>query len=86
MWRDRDGSPTCKLPPATLRLTRTGGTSPGTVDESVYSGPADSGSEFGIADCEYHYNVRSSSLGPGSYLAEILLDGVVVGDAGFELK
>jgi hypothetical protein len=81
-----NGSPTCELPPATLHLTRTGGTSPGPIDESVYSGPADSGSEFRIADCEYHYNVSARALGPGSYLAEILIEGAVVGAARFELK
>lgn len=82
----KNGSPTCELPPATLRLTRTGGTSPGPIDESVYSGPADSGSEFRIADCQYVYNVKASALGPGSYLAEIVIEGGVVGEARFELK
>lgn len=81
-----DGSPTCDLPPATLRLTRTGGTSPGPIDESVYSSPADSGSDFRVADCEYHYNLNAKALGAGSYLAEILIDGSVVGEASFELK
>jgi Tol biopolymer transport system component len=81
-----DGSPTCELPPATLRLSRTGGASSGPIDESVYSSPADEGSEFRIAYCQYHYNVKSSALGPGSYLAEVLIDGAAVGEGGFELK
>ncbi len=81
-----NGSPTCNLPAATLRLTRTGGTSPGAIDESVYSGPADTGSEFRIADCQYHYNVMASALGAGSYLAEVLINGAAVGEARFELK
>jgi hypothetical protein len=80
------GSPTCDLPPATLRLSRSGGVSPGLIDESLYTGPADSGSEFRVADCQYHYNVKASALGAGSYLAEILIGGAVAGSARFELK
>lgn len=81
-----DGNQTCDLPPATLRLTRTGGTSPGSIDESVYSGPSDNGSDFRITNCAYHYNAYARALGPGAYLAEILIDGAVVGEARFELK
>lgn len=81
-----NGVPTCGLPAATLRLTRTGGAAPGPIDESLYTGPADSGSNLRIADCQYHYNVNAKALGPGSYLAEILIDGTLVGEARFELK
>jgi hypothetical protein len=80
------GTPTCDLPPATLRLTRLGGASPGPIDEGVYGGSADSGSTFRFADCEYHYNVATRLLGSGFFLAEVLIAGVVVGDARFELK
>src|SRR5439155_10190322 len=38
------GTPTCALPPATIALTRTAGATTGAVDESVYSGSADTGS------------------------------------------
>jgi hypothetical protein len=81
-----NGSATCELPPATLRLTRTGGSSPGPIDESLYTGSPDSGSQFRVADCQYHYNLNPRPLGPGSYLAEVLIDGVAVGAAHFELK
>jgi Tol biopolymer transport system component len=81
-----NGSPTCQLPPATLRLTRTGGASPGPIDESLYTSSPDSGAEFRITDCHYHYNLNSRPLGPGSYLAEILITGSPVGQARFELK
>lgn len=81
-----NGVPTCGLPAATLRLTRTGGAAPGPIDESLYTGSADSGSIFRIADCQYHHNVNARALGPGSYLAEILIDGALVGGARFELK
>ncbi len=81
-----NGIATCDLPSATLRLTRTGATSSGPIDESVYTSAADSGTAFRITDCQYHYNLHVRPLGPGSYLAEILTNGAVVGDARFELK
>ena len=81
-----NGSPTCDLPPATLRLTRTGGALPGPIDEGVYNGASDSGSTFRIADCQYIYNIKASALGAGKYLAEISIDSSVVGQAVFELK
>jgi hypothetical protein len=90
-WEDSAGSAgawhsTCELPPATLRLTRTGGVSPGPIDESLYARSPDSGAQFRIADCHYHYNLSPRPLGPGSYLAEILINGVAAGAARFELK
>src|SRR5436190_15911870 len=68
-------------PPRTRRISvagvgllviasRTGGTAPGPIDESVYSSKADRGSDFRIADCGYHYNVAAIGLGAGTYLAE----------------
>jgi hypothetical protein len=81
-----NGSPTCDLPPATLRLTRTGGTSPGPIDESLYTGSPDSGAQFRVADCQYHYNLNPRALGAGSYLAEILINGAAAGAARFDLK
>jgi hypothetical protein len=82
----KDGSPTCELPPATLRLTRIEGASPGPIDESLYTGSPDSGSDFRITDCRYHYNLNPRPLGPGSYLAEILINGTAAGAARLELK
>jgi hypothetical protein len=81
-----NGGPTCQLPPATLRLTRTGGASPDLIDESLYTGSPDSGTQFRVTDCQYHYNLSPRPLGPGRYLAEILIDGAAVGAARFELK
>jgi Tol biopolymer transport system component len=81
-----NGSPTCELPPATLRLTRIGGVSPGPIDESLYTGSPDSGTQFRITDCHYHFNLSPGLLGPGGYLAEILINGAPVGEARFELK
>jgi hypothetical protein len=81
-----NGRATCELPPATLRLTRTGGSSPGPIDESLYTGSPDSGSQFRVTDCQYHYNLSPRPLGPGGYLAEILINGAAAGAARFELK
>jgi hypothetical protein len=81
-----NGGRTCDLPPATLRLSRTGGASPGPIDESIYAGPADSGSQFRISDCQYAYNIKAAALGAGTYLAEVPIDAAVVGQARSELK
>jgi hypothetical protein len=81
-----NGNPTCELSPATLRLTRLGGASPGPIDESLYTGSPDSGTQFRVTDCQYQYNLSPRPLGPGTYLAEILIDGAAVGEARFELK
>ena len=58
----------------------------GTVNESTYSGNADSGSNFRISNCQYVYNLNSSALGVGFYRVDILIDGQVVGSAAFELR
>jgi hypothetical protein len=82
----QDGTATCALPPATIALTRTTGGTTGTVDESVYSGSADTGSNFRIDSCQYVYNLSASALGVGMYRVDIKIDGTVVGNAIFQLK
>src|SRR5439155_10306526 len=57
-----NGSPTCDLPPATIAVTRTAGGVIGEVNESVYSGSADTGSNFRIDNCQYVYNLNSRAL------------------------
>ena len=81
-----DGNPTCDLPPATIAVTRTAGGVIGEINESVYSSPADSGPNFRILECQYHYNLNSSALGVGTYRVDIKIDGQVVGSATFQLK
>jgi hypothetical protein len=81
-----NGVATCDLPAATIALTRTFGGTLGQVDESIYSGPADTGSNFRITDCQYIYNLSASALGVGSYQVDILINGQVVGSAVFGLK
>ena len=81
-----NGNPTCDLSPATIAVTRTAGGVIGEVNESVYSGPSDTGSIFRIEGCQYHYNLYSNALGAGTYRVDILIDGQVVGSATFQLK
>ena len=82
----QDGVATCALPPATIALTRTAGATTGTVDESVYIGSADTGSNFRIDSCQYVYNLSASALGVGTYRVDIKINGQVVGSATFKLK
>src|SRR5262249_46645329 len=58
-----NGNSTCTLPPATIAVTRTAGGTIGTVNESLYSMSADSGSNFRINSCQYIYNLNSGALG-----------------------
>jgi hypothetical protein len=81
-----NGNPTCDLSPATIAVTRTAGGATGQVNESVYSGPSDSGSNFRIEGCEYHYNLYSNALGAGTYRVDILINGQVIGSATFQFK
>jgi sugar lactone lactonase YvrE len=82
----QDGAATCALPAATIALTRTSGGTTGAIDESVYSGSADTGSNFRISNCQYIYNLSASALGVGTYRADIKINGTVVGNAIFQLK
>jgi hypothetical protein len=80
------GVATCDLPPATIAVTRTAGGVIGQVNESVYSGNADTGSDFRIDSCQYVYNLNSRALGVGTYRIDVLIDGQVVGNAVFGLN
>jgi hypothetical protein len=74
------------LPPATIALTRTAGATTGAIDESAYTGSADTGSNFRIDSCQYVYNLSASALGVGTYQVDIKINGEVVGSAIFKLK
>ena len=82
----QDGLSTCALPPATIALYRTSTGGNQQIDEGVYSGPADTGSNFRIDSCQYIYNLSANALGAGTYRVDILIDGQVVGSAGFALR
>ena len=80
------GVATCDLPPATIAVTRTAGGVIGQVNESDYSGNADTGSNFRIISCQYVYNLNARALGVGTYRIDILINGQVVGRATFGLN
>lgn len=81
-----DGVSTCTLPPATIKVSRLSGSVSRPIDESDYLHPSDSGSNFRITDCQYHYNVNAKSFGNGRYTVELLIGGTSEGIATFELK
>ncbi len=81
-----NGVATCQLPPATIAVTRTAGGVIGPIDESTYTGPADTGSNFRISNCQYVYNLSASALGAGTYRVDIIINGQVVGSATFALR
>lgn len=84
-----NGLSTCTLPPATIAVSRTAGSGTiGTIDESVYTQAADSGSNFRIdqPNCQYVYNLAARALGVGAYQVNILISNAVVGTAKFALK
>jgi len=82
------GVRTCTLPPATIAITRAAGGTLASVNESIYVTPAHSGSNFGIdpTACQYIYHLDARSLGPGAYLVDLSIDGVMVGHAVFALQ
>jgi hypothetical protein len=81
-----NGVPTCDLPLATIAVYRTGTEGNQEIDESVYSGNADTGSNFRIDSCQYVYNLSASALGVGTYRVDIIINGQIVGRATFQLR
>lgn len=84
----QNGTQVCQLPPATIAVVQTSGTNPGPVNESSYSAPSDTGSNFRVdaSNCQYVYNLAAAGLGPGSYLIQILINNLVVGSGKFGLN
>ena len=81
-----NGVATCNLPPATITVYRTGTGGNQQIDEGLYSGPADTGSNFRIDSCQYVYNLSASALGVGIYRVDIKINDQVVGSGMFQLK
>jgi len=81
-----NGVSTCNLPPATIALYRTSGSSPGLINESSYIAPADSGSSFRISSCQYVYNLDSKALGVGIYQVTISINSQQIGSATFGIN
>ena len=81
-----DGVATCQLAPATISVFRTAGGVVGSIAESTYVLKSDKGSNFRISNCQYVYNLSTSSLGPGTYLVNISIGGSLAGSGTFALK
>jgi hypothetical protein len=80
-------APTCALPPATIRVSKTSGASSGTVNEPLTIQPGDDNGSFRVVDCKYMYNLATSSLsGPGRYKVEVVINGSPAGAAEFDLR
>jgi hypothetical protein len=82
----QDGQFTCDLPAATIAVIRTSGGAAGEVNENEFMLPADDGVNFRLEDCAYIYNLSPRALGPGAYVVEIRINGVVAGSANFGLQ
>ena len=80
-----DGVATCALPQATIAVYRTGPGGNEPIDETLYAGSADNGSNFRIDSCQYVYNLGASALGVGTYQVDIMINGQI-GSATFKLK
>jgi hypothetical protein len=80
------GVATCALPPATIAVTRTAEGVVGDIDESVYAGSADTGSNFRIDSCQYIYNLSASALGVGADRVDIKINDQVVGSGASALR
>ena len=80
------GVPSCALP-ATIAVTKASHGKLVSIDEDIYSTPADNGSEFRITSaCLYVYHLAASSLGVGTYRVDISIDGILIGPAVFALE
>jgi hypothetical protein len=81
-------APTCALPAAGIRVTKTDATASGLVNEPTTVQPNDTNGAFRIVDCKYMYNLDVSSLrGAGTYKVEAVIGGQTAGGAAyFDLK
>jgi hypothetical protein len=84
----QNGTITCDLPAATIAVFRTSGIVPEVVDENEYLLASDSGSNFRIdaTNCQYVYNLATSSLGTGAYTVQIRINTAIVGSGAFALR
>ncbi len=76
----RNHAPTCTLPPATITIAKAAGDSLVPVDLSDGDFRVDS------TGCQYVYKLAAASLGDGTYLLEINIDGIRVGQAAFRIQ
>ena len=81
-------TPVCPSSPATIQITKTAGTPTGNVNEPISVQPEDNNSLFRIVDCQYMYNLATSSLsGAGTYQVGAIIGGnAAAGPARFDLR
>jgi hypothetical protein len=81
-------SPTCNLPAATVKITKTDAVASGEVNDPLTIQPSDNNSLFRTVDCKYMYNLATSSLsGVGTYTLYAVIGGnPATGPAVFDLK
>jgi hypothetical protein len=81
-------TPTCDLPPATIKVTKTDSLSGGTVNEAESIQPTDDNLNFRIVDCKYMYNLATKTLrGAGSYTVEAIVNGTpATSPAKFDIR
>ena len=79
---------TCPTDEAEVKITKTGGSPTGAVNEPVSIQPKDDNNIFRIVDCKYMYNLATSSLsGAGTYKVEAVINGkAATNPAIFELR
>jgi hypothetical protein len=80
------GISTCQLPNAMISLFRVSGPASVQVNEADYLLAADSGSMFRNSECQYVYNLGSSSLGAGAYAVRISIGMSVIGTGASRLQ
>jgi hypothetical protein len=84
----RSSPPTCNLPPAGIKVTKTAGPGAGPVGSPRSVEPSDDDTMFRVVGCRYVYNLDVGSLsGVGTYRVEAVIDGnPVPGPAIFSLR
>jgi probable HAF family extracellular repeat protein len=82
-----NGAQHCDLPSAKMSVTRTVGTTTGLLAEGTYLMPAEDGSHFRVTGCNYHYNLRGSTMGAGTYRVDVNASDIGnIGSASFVIK
>ena len=82
-------TPTCDLPSdAAIKITKTGGSPTGDVNEPISIQPNDSNGLFRVVDCKLMYNLATSSLsGVGTYTVSAVINGTpATNPAVFDLR
>lgn len=80
-------STVCPSAQASIKITKTDGTSTGDVNEPLSVQPQDNNGLFRIVDCKYMYNLATSSLsGAGTYTVSATIGTTTFVVGSFDLK